>query len=142
MATKTDIPQGTDKESVYIRRGIIVANLYPLVRTSVPCKAFKKEVGFILNSIDETATHAAKSYLSTLAALRVVEALGKSELVATHVAKSKKQIKLNFKKVHELKAELSGLGTVKIIVGERAKGRVLHYCITKKSEKNPTNMKG
>ena len=134
MATaKTKIPTGDSKEDVYVRRAIIVERLYPLKGKSVSCGAFNgKSVKFEFASIDETATHAAKHYESTLAALRVVEALEKSVLVKTDIPQSNKQKKMNFKKVHELSSSLKNIGEIKIIVGERSNAKIIHYCITKK----------
>lgn len=128
-----DIPKGNTKEEVYIRRAIIVSQLAPLIGKSVSCKAFKKtRVEFVFDSIDETATHAAKRYESTLAALRVVEALTKATVINTTAPRSSKQKKMKFVKVHEMSCELKGIGKVRIIVGERNNKRILHYCITKK----------
>lgn len=130
---KNHIPTGDSKEDVYIRRAIIVERLAPLIGKSVSCSAFNgKNVKFEFASIDETATHAAKHYESTLAALRVVEALKKSVLVKTDFPQSNKQKKMNFKKVHELSSSLKSIGEIKIIVGERSNTKIIHYCITKK----------
>ena len=129
------IPKGDNREDVYIRRAIIVERLAPLIGTSVPCPAFQgKKVEFLFDSIDETATRASKHYESTLAALRVIEALKKAALAKTDAPHSNKQKKMRFKKVHELQSKLSGLGSVKIIVGERNNGLIIHYCITKKQD--------
>lgn len=135
VATKTNIPTGDSKEDVYVRRVIIVESLYPLNGKSVPCGAFKgKKVEFLFNSIDETAARTARRYESTLAALRVVEALKISSLVKTDEPHSNKQRKMEFTKVHELSAFLENIGEVKIIIGERRNKRIIHYCITKKKE--------
>lgn len=132
---KQKIPKGISKEDVYFRKAIIIEHLMPLLGTGVPCAAFpNKKVDFIFMSIDETATHAAKSYFSTLAALRVVEALKKASCVSILHPNMKQSRKMKFKKVYELQSYLSGIGRAKIIVGERTSGRVLHYCITKKTE--------
>ncbi len=128
-----NIPKGNSSDDVYLRKAIINANLFKLIGTGVVCGALGgKLVEFIPVSIDETATHASRNYESTLAALRVVEAIKKAKLRNKTEASSGKQKKLNFKVVYELSANLSGIGQVKIIVGERKLGRVLHYCITKK----------
>lgn len=131
---KVNIPHGTDKDSVYARKEIIGTMLARLIGTSVPCPALGegKKVEFLFKSIDETATRAAKSYESTCGALRVVEAIKKATYVKEDIPRSRNQEKMNFIKVHELKAILSNIGEVKIIVGERKNTRILHYCITKK----------
>ena len=130
------IPKGTDKESVYVRRAIIISQLSVLIGQSVKCPALGKnvEVEFVFDSIDETATRAAQRYESTLAALKVKEAIRKSTFVKNDVPKSNKQRKMRFVKMIELESTLSNIGTVKIMVGERKTKRVLHYCITKKEK--------
>ena len=40
-----------------------------------------------------------------------------------------------FTKIYELRATLTNLGEVKIIVGERNNKRMIHYCITKKNKR-------
>ena len=73
------IPHGNCRDEVYIRRNIIIEHLSPLIGTKIPCSAFKnKSVEILYNSVDETATRASRSFESTLAALRIVEALKNS----------------------------------------------------------------
>lgn len=130
---RNQIPTGDTKEDVYIRRAVIVERLAPLIGTGVPCRAFGgRRVEFVFASIDETATHAAKTYKSTLAALRITEALKNAALVDTTEPHSNRQRKMGFKKVHTLNGPLSGIGSVKIVVGEKGNARIIHYCITKK----------
>ena len=82
------IPTGSSREEVYIRRAIIVETLSPLIGTSVPCGAFKgKSVEILYNSVDETATRESQRYESTLAAIRLVEALRESSLVRIDIPK-------------------------------------------------------
>lgn len=125
------IPKGTSKEDVYLRRAIIVERLAHLIGSSVPCRAFgARKVEFLFASIDETATRASRRYESTLAALRVVEALRDAKMVRSDTPRSEKQKKMRFIKMYELRANLKGIGNVKIIVGERKGKRILHYSIT------------
>ena len=127
------IPTGSSREEVYIRRAIIVEELSPLIGTSVPCGAFGgKCVEILYNSVDETATRASQRYESTLAAMRLVEALRESSLIGVDIPKNKQKKKMYFTKIYELRATLTNLGEVKIIVGERNNKRMIHYCITKK----------
>ena len=131
------IPIGCCREDVYARRTIIFESLSPLIGTSIPCGAFNgKNVEIIYNSIDETATRAARSYESTLAALRIVEALEESSFVKTDIPNTKQKKKMYFTKIYELKATLTDLGDVKIIIGERNNKRIIHYCITHKKIKS------
>ena len=129
------IPTGNCRDDVYIRRNIIVKSLSPLIGKSFPCKAFKgQDVEILFHSVDETATRASQRYESTLAALRLVEALKNSSFVKTDLPNHKQKRKMYFTKVHELTATLDNLGNVKIIVGERNNKRIIHYCITKKKK--------
>ena len=90
-----DIPIGSCREDVYARRNIIVETLSPLIGMSIPCGAFSgKEVEILYNSVDETATRAARSYDSTLAALRIVEAIEKSSFVKTDIPNTKQKKKM------------------------------------------------
>ena len=132
-----DIPIGSCREDVYARRNIIVETLSPLIGMSIPCGAFNgKGVEILYNSVDETATRAARSYNSTLAALRIVEAIEKSSFVKIDIPNAKQKKKMYFVKIYELKATLADLGDVKIIVGERNNKRIIHYCITHKKIKS------
>ena len=79
-----------------------------------------------------TATRAAQRYESTLAALRIVEAIEKSSFVKIDNPNAKQKKKMYFVKIYELKATLTDLGDVKIIVGEKNNKRIIHYCITHK----------
>ena len=64
--------------------------------------------------------------------MRLVEALRKSSLIGVDIPKNKQKKKMYFTKIYELRATLTNLGEVKIIVGERNNKRMIHYCITKK----------
>ncbi|MBQ1997980.1 MAG: hypothetical protein II220_00685 [Spirochaetales bacterium] len=132
METK-QIPIGNSREDVYTRRAIIFESLSPLIGMSIPCGAFSgKGVEILYKSVDETATRAAQRYESTLAAIRIVEAIEKSSFVKTDIPNAKQKKKMYFVKIYELKATLTDLGDVKIIVGERNNKRIIHYCITHK----------
>jgi hypothetical protein len=127
------IPKGISKEEVYERRAIIIDKLQHLIGTSVRCKALKNQlVHFDFYSIDETATHASKKYESTLAALNVTKAISNAVYIRRDKPHSKNQIKMRFKEIVELSAELKDIGIVKIIVGQRRNKKFVHYCITKK----------
>lgn len=127
------IPKGITKEEVYERRAIIIDKLQHLIGTSIRCKALKNQlVHFDFYSIDETATHASKKYESTLAALNVTKAISNAVYIRRDKPHSKNQIKMRFKEIVELSAELKNIGIVKIIVGQRRNKKFVHYCITKK----------
>ena len=117
---------------VEARRKAIKLYLTGLEVKSIECPILGKNVDIVAGSIRETAVHAAKSERSTLAVFRIGEAIKKAKYVKLHAPKDGKQSSMNFVKIHELKAFLSGIGEVKIIVGERQNKRILHYCITAK----------
>ncbi len=132
---KPDIPKGSDKDSIYKRREIIVENLEILIGQKFSCKAFgSRLVEFNFYSVDETAMQASQNYESTMAALEVVKALKSAWLVKTSLPVSSKQKKRKFKRIYELASVLKKIGKVKIIIGERNNKRIFHYCITKKRE--------
>lgn len=127
------IPTSDSPEDVYLRRAIIVERLSRLIGKTLSCDAFSgKQVEVHCASVDETATRASQRYLSTLAALRLPEALKKAQIVNVDQAHSNKQRKMGFVKIYILIANLPEIGKIKIVVGERKNKRIVHYCITQK----------
>mgnify|MGYP003298757626 CR=1 FL=1 len=127
------IPTSDSPEDVYLRRAIIVERLSRLIGKTLSCAAFPgKQVEVNGASIDETATRASRRYLSTLAALRLPEALKKAQIVNVDQTHSNKQRKMGFVKIYILRTALQEIGNVKIVVGERKNKRIVHYCITQK----------
>ena len=97
------IPTGSCCEDVYIRRDIIVKYLSPLIGKSIPCNAFNgKDVEILFHSVDETATRASQRYESTLAALRLEEALRHSSFVKTDLPNHKQKKTMYFQKCTNL----------------------------------------
>lgn len=135
MAAKNSkIPQGNSKEEVYARRDYIINKLQHLIGTSIRCAALNNQkIHFDYYSIDETATHASKSYVSTKGALNITKAICSAKFVKTHSTHSKRQAKRGFIEMIELSAEIKNIGTLKIIVGRKKNMQVFHYCVTKKS---------
>ena len=134
ITKRVRIPRGEEKEDVYRRKEILIRELLPLIGTKVKCPALdNRDVEFIFFSIDETATHAARRYQSTLVALHVKEAIRVAKFVKSDTPKETRQKrKMKFQKIYELKGELKGIGEYRLMVGERKNKRVLHYCITSK----------
>lgn len=137
MAKKSqNIPAGNSKDDVYARRDYIVNKLQHLIGTSIRCNALNgQKVHINFYSIDETATHAAKNYESTLAALKIAKAISNAKFVKASKPHSRKQVKRGFVEMYELSSELPKIGTVKIMVGKKKNQQILHYCITKKIAK-------
>ena len=108
MAAKNSkIPQGNSKEEVYARRDYIINKLQHLIGTSIRCAALNNQKNhFDYYSIDETATHAPKSYESTKGALNITKAICSAKFVKTHSTHSKRQAKRGFIEMIELSAEI------------------------------------
>lgn len=128
------IPRGEEKDEVYKRKEILMRELMPLIGTKVKCPALgNSDVELHFLSIDETTTHAAKRYASTLVALRIEEAIKNAKFVKTDKPKNNRQKKMfHFQKLYELRGRLKEVGEYKLMVGERKNKRILHYCITSK----------
>ena len=85
-------------------------------------KTMKTNIRHIPTGTDKESTHMRRTI--------IMEQLWK--LIGKTPAASQRQKKMNMKTIYELSARLPHIGEVKIIVGERASKRILHYCITKK----------
>ena len=81
-------------------------------------------------SIDETAHHASKSYLSTLAVLQLDAILTFAKLI--RIGKTEKRgNQQQFKAMLIMQYDCPGIGTVKLLVGIRHKTLLkVQYCIT------------
>ena len=81
-------------------------------------------------SIDETARHASKRYLSTLAVLQLDAILACARLIKTDKTENRRNQK-QFKAMLVMQYECPGIGTVKLLVGIRHKTLLkVQYCIT------------
>lgn len=82
-------------------------------------------------SIDETARHASKKYLSTLAVLQLDTILENAKKYDTVKSNPNKKNQNDFSDIILMSYELVGFGKVKLTVGIRRKDKAkIQYCIT------------
>ena len=82
-------------------------------------------------SIDETARHAAKSYLSTLAVVQLDAILSNAKKIKIVLANPKTTNQKQFNKMLIMEYTLPAIGTVRMIVGiNRRTNEKIQYCVT------------
>lgn len=129
------IPQENSKEAL-IQRKDIVSQVYRVWTANNPSKrvynrSLKDYINIRYLSITETVRHAAKTYLSTLAMLQLDTILRYSVKYGKPKA-AKKGVKnqASFTLMQEMRCDLVGIGTVKMMVGVKRTGEKIQYCIT------------
>lgn len=135
-----NIPRGKTREEIKIREKII-KDFYAKWIAKNPSKSVWNEslkanikVKFI--SINETYEHAARSYESTLAVLRLTKILSKAVFVSRDTKKSNDKNQKSFSHICIMKYE-----NVKLVVGhQKSKDEYVQYSITS-SNTNKTDKK-
>ncbi len=129
------IPQENSKEAL-IQRKDIVSQVYRVWTANNPSKrvynrSLKDYINIRYLSITETVRHAAKTYLSTLAMLQLDTIMRYSVKYGKPKA-PKKGVKnlASFTLMQEMRCDLVGIGTVKMMVGVKRTGEKIQYCIT------------
>lgn len=131
---KEEIPRGDSPEDIKKRVGIIW-DFYKTWKTTHPSqRVYNQRLKDFINirqiSIDETARHASKKYLSTLAVLQLDAILTFARLIKTRKVE-KRSNQQSFKAMLVMQYECPGIGTVKLLVGVRHKTLLkVQYCIT------------
>lgn len=131
---KEEIPRGDSPEDIKKRVGIIW-DFYKTWKTTHPSqRVYNQKLKDFINirqiSIDETARHASKKYLSTLAVLQLDAILTFARLIKTGKVE-KRSNQQSFKAMLVMQYECPGIGTVKLLVGVRHKTLLkVQYCIT------------
>lgn len=131
---KEDIPIGNSPEEIKKREEIIWV-FYKEWKTDNPKQRIynhrlKDYINVRQISIDETARHAAKRYLSTLAVLQLDAILSCAKLVKIGKVENRSNQK-QFKAMLVMQYECPGIGSVKLLVGVRHKTLLkVQYCIT------------
>ena len=131
---KDEIPRGDTPEEVK-RRSDIIWEFYQEWKKSNPTqRVYNNRLKDFINvrqiSIDETARHASKRYLSTLAVLQLDAILACARLVETGKPE-KRANQHQFKAMLIMQYECPGIGLVKLLVGIRHKTLLkIQYCIT------------
>ena len=129
------VPEGDSKEDVLLRKQIIIdyyrqwGIIHPERRVYNRCL---KDYIYVKGlSVAETAYHASKTYLSTLAVLQLDAILSNSTLVETTPINPKKKNQKGFIQMLRMAYNSPGIGAIKMLVGvkQRDKSKV-QYCIT------------
>ena len=131
---KDEIPRGDTPEEIK-KRVEIIWNFYQIWKETNPTqRVYNLRLKDFINvrqiSIDETARHASKRYLSTLAVLQLDAILACAKLIKTGKTE-KRSNQQQFKAMLIMQYVCPGIGTVKLLVGIRHKSLLkVQYCIT------------
>jgi len=130
------IPTGITKDDIKKREEIIY-NFYSKWFEANPTKKvfnihLKEYINVRYISVNETARHAAKQYLSTLAVLQLDSILATAkQFGAQKQTKAGVKNQQKFSKMIEMRCNLTGIGNIKLIVGvKRQSKEKVQYCIT------------
>ena len=129
------IPQGNSKKALKQREEII-SQVYRTWTENNPTKrvynrSLKNNINIRFLSITETIRHAAKTYESTLAMLQL-DSILRNAVKYGKPKPPKKGVKNQaaFSQMREMRYDLAGVGTVKMMVGIKRTGEIIQYCIT------------
>ena len=131
---KEEIPRGDTPEEIK-KRVDIIWKFYLAWKSDNPTqRVYNLKLKDYINvrqiSIDETARHASKRYLSTLAVLQLDAILACARLLKTGKTEKRNNQK-QFKAMLVMHYDCPGIGTVKLLVGIRNKTLMkVQYCIT------------
>lgn len=134
MENTISVPTGTQKEDIE-RRASIIYSFYEAWKKENPSQkvyniSLKDDIHIRHISIDETARHASKRYLSTLAVLQLDAVLSGAHKVSYQKCEARKNQQM-FKAMMIMEYQCPGLGTVKLTVGIRHRTLLkVQYCIT------------
>jgi len=137
-----NIPLGNTREEIQIREQIIF-NFYNEWKVINPTlKKFNISLNEYINirriSIVETAEHAAKTYMSTLAVLQLDAILANAKKIAVVRSKVNTKNQNQFAKMIIMGYDVIGIGTIKMTVGiKRSNNEKIQYCITKLDVADP-----
>lgn len=129
------IPQGESIEEIKTREQVIY-QFYKQWKLDNPTQrkynlSLKDYINIRQISIVETAEHAAKTYLSTLAVLQLDAILTNAKKVAVVRTKIRSQNQNQFEKMIVMGYQCVGIGTIKMTVGiKRSNKEKVQYCIT------------
>ena len=131
---KDEIPRGDTNEEIKERVSIIWKYYQEWKAANPMQRVYNHRLKDYINvrqiSIDETARHASKRYLSTLAVLQLDAILAFAKLVKNDKIESRNNQR-QFKAMLVMQYNCPGIGTVKLLVGIRHKTLLkVQYCIT------------
>ena len=129
-----EIPRGDTPEDRKQREDIIWEFYQEWKRKNPSQRIYNRKLKDFINirkiSMEETARHASKRYLSTLAVLQLDAILAFARLVKTSKVEERNNQK-QFKAMLIMQYECPGIGSVKLLVGIRHKTLLkVQYCIT------------
>lgn len=132
--SKDDIPRGITSEEIE-RRQNIIQQFYREWKAANPTQrvynnGLKDYINIRKVSISETARHAAKTYLSTLAVMQLdgILACAKKIKIGKPKARSSQS---KFQAMIEMEHNCPGVGKVKLMVGVKLRTHLkIQYCIT------------
>lgn len=131
---QNEIPRGDTPEEVKQRVDIIWNFYHQWEKENPSKKVYNLKLKDYINvrkiSIEETARHASKRYLSTLAVLQLESILACAKLIKTGKVENRSNQQA-FKAMLIMQHECPGIGIVKLLVGIRHKTLLkVQYCIT------------
>lgn len=130
-----EIPIGTNTEDIKVRQQII-RDFYHQWKEKNPTQrkfnlTLKEYINIRYVSIDETSTHASKTYLSTLAVLQLDAILTNARKVSIKPIKIGNRNQSGFEKMMIMEYLCPGIGKVKLTVEiKRRTKEKKQYCIT------------
>lgn len=125
-----EIPKGKTRTEIKVREKVIKDYYARWIAEnpskSVWNKSLKAHIKVKFISINETYEHAARSYESTIAVMRLTEILENATVVSQGPKKTDDKNQKSFSKIYLMKYE-----NVKLVVGyQKTKGEYVQYCIT------------
>lgn len=129
-----EIPRGETSEEIK-RRSDIIWEFYQAWKDANPSqRVYNHKLKDYINvrqiSIDETARHASKRYLSTLAVLQLDAILACARLIRTGKIENRSN-QQQFRTMLVMQYDCPGIGKVKLLVGVRHRTLLkIQYCIT------------
>lgn len=132
---KTNIPSGNTKENIKARKGIIIRFYQNWKQNNPTLRKYNLNLKDYINirniSMTETAAHASKRYLSTLAVLQLDTILVNAQKIKTEITKQKTNNQNAFERMIIMGYSLPGIGKVNLVVGVKGSNRAkVQYCIT------------
>jgi len=113
------------------RRKFLTSELQRFEGTEIYSKYFNQNVIVLKKSLSEITKWAAKSKESVIAALNLDGVVANATKVNEDNPKPNKKTKeFYFNKMYEMRCNIKGVGTAKLMVGERKNGKKITYCIT------------
>lgn len=130
-----DIPTGDSAEDRKVRQQLILSYYEQWKKTHPELCVFNYSLNDCICvkhiSIEETASHASLSYLSTLAVLQLDAILHNAKLVDDTPIKKGTKNQMQFSRVLLMRYNLIGIGSVRLTVGvRRSDNSKVQYCAT------------